>query len=42
MIFNSSFKGEVKRKLMSDQSEIDGISEPVAVIRIPRITKFSA
>jgi hypothetical protein len=37
MIFNSSFKGKVvERKLKSHQSE------PVAVIRIPRITKFSA
>jgi hypothetical protein len=41
-IFNSRFKGKVKKNKKSNQSEIDGMSEPELVIRIPRITQFSA
>ncbi len=41
-IFNSRYKKKAKRNMKSDQSEIDGISEPDLVIRIPRITNFSA
>ncbi len=40
-IFNSRFKGRVKKNKKSDQSKIDGMSKSEPVIRIPRITKYS-